>query len=429
MGSRQGLLCVLLAGVIVGLAAAGAEAQLFRRCPPSGPICPPGYVPMAPGAPGEAAAAAPAEATPVPGKAAPAPGAPQGLAEPDLAPTPSPGALASAYGAVGGTRSTVPNIIGDALIPYYRYEGYEFRTVTAPPFGLQNLKLSENNNVFPHDRIFLNYSYFNNVAVGDIGILDVNRYVFGAEKTFHEGLTSLEIRFPFANTIASDAYYNAFPQMDTEFGNISLIYKRILRQNEYAALSAGMGLGLPTADDARVFLNPRTQTLHVDNEAVHLVPFVAVANRPANRLFWQSFVMLDVPANGNPIYGDPYLRRAGNALPRLGTLTDQPVLFADTAVGYWIYQSENATMLRGVVPTLELHYSSSTTDSDTITDPASGATISSTNNRFDYLNMTLGMHFMFARGGNITPAFVLPLREGSDRAFDYEVQTQVNFAF
>ncbi len=62
------------------------------------------------------------------------------------------------------------------------------------------MKLSENTSPIPRDRVFVNYSYFDNVPLQQGGV-DVNRFVPGFEKTFFNGITSVEVRAPMASTL------------------------------------------------------------------------------------------------------------------------------------------------------------------------------------------------------------------------------------
>jgi hypothetical protein len=338
----------------------------------------------------------------------------------------SPGDLAS-------TRGYFPQIIGDALVPASIFFSQsdisqQYVVVDTPAFSLRNLKLVENNSPFPRDRVFFNHHYFNNAILGPGATMDVNRYLVGAEKTFGGGWSSLECRLPFASTLNSDQNLNGTDIRNTEFGNVGFVFKRILRANENAALAAGLGCAIPTADNARVFDGTGAEFLEIDNFAVHLVPYIALANRPTERTFWQTFAQIDLPTNGNPVYANFSQSTPGPGLPRIGTMTDQTLCYLDTSFGYWLYR-DPARTLTGIAPTIEFHYTTTLNNADQITDPTTGTLIGSAINRFDLLNMTFGTHFTFARGGDITPAIIIPLRTGLDRGFDYEIQTQVNFAF
>ena len=88
--------------------------------------------------------------------------------------------------------------------------------------------------------------FFTRVPVGDPGAsapLDINRYVFGAEKTFLDGTASVEVRVPFAGTLNSDQIGGQALDLDNaELGNVGLLFKGILLHNANWVVTAGVGL-------------------------------------------------------------------------------------------------------------------------------------------------------------------------------------------
>ena len=235
-------------------------------------------------------------------------------------------------------------------------------------------------------------------------------------------MSSLELRVPFASTLNSDQHANGVDLGNTEFGNLGLIFKRILHSTERTAWVAGLGMTFPTADDARLLLNDGTPILQIHNDAVHLMPFLGVYATSYNRRFFvQSFLQVDVGVNENSARGDI----VGSAnLPTIGRLYDQTQLFADIELGYWLYRNWDAPRLTGVVPILELHYETSLQDADQV--QGNGIGVTSLTNRYDHLNLTAGGHFVCGERSTITPALVVPLRSGDDRQFDAELQVQMN---
>ncbi len=81
-------------------------------------------------------------------------------------------------------------------------------------------KYFDDGSPLPRDRVFIDYSH-----VGDFKALgtafDVNRYVFGMEKTFLNGFGSVEVLVPFAGT-ANSAQTGGQPLdlNNVEFGNV-----------------------------------------------------------------------------------------------------------------------------------------------------------------------------------------------------------------
>jgi hypothetical protein len=341
----------------------------------------------------------------------------------------------------GGQSPTDPAINGDVTDLQFSNGKISVQAVALvvlelPPLGLRTLKLAENNSPIPRDRFFFTYNYFNNVILDGGGRINVNRYIAGAEKTLFDGMASLELRIPFSSTINSDQYTDERNFTDTEFGNVTLIYKHVLAETERTILAGGMGLVFPTADDARLFDVDGVQLVHLNNDMVRLQPYLGLAHKFNDRLFFQSFVQLDVMPRGNRIYGavEPV---PAQPLPLLGRLDDQPLLFADGSINWWLYRDESPFRkgLTGIVPSLELHYTSSLNNADSIrvSQPTAFGTdaidIRSMINRFDYLNLTFGTHFVFGRGATITPGLVIPLRKGYDKEFDGEFVLDVNVPF
>jgi hypothetical protein len=76
---------------------------------------------------------------------------------------------------------------------------------------------------------------------------------------------------------------------------------------------------------------------------------------------------------------------------------------------------------------VELHYA--TTLQDTARLQTDGLTVTSGAPRFDIVDLTAGMHFLLGDRWVVSPALAFPLRQGTDRQFDYEAMVQVNCGF
>jgi hypothetical protein len=188
-------------------------------------------------------------------------------------------------------------------------------------------------------------------------------------------------------------------------------------------VSGGLGVALPTGRDTRLFRAGGNQILQLENESVHLLPYVAMLHLAReSSLFVQGFLQFDIDANGNSISGD----LAGQALQPLGTMHDATLMFADVGVGFQLYQDPN-TILTAIVPTVELHYSSTLQDADSVS--GAGITVAGQSQRLDVLNMTAGAHFLFGDRLVVTPGIAVPLRTGDDRQFDFEATVLANWYF
>lgn len=165
-------------------------------------------------------------------------------------------------------------------------------------------KYFDDGSPLPRDRVFFDYSHVGNFQGLDTSF-DVNRYVFGAEKTFLDGTASVEVRVPFAGTVNSDQLGGQALDVDhAEFGNVGLLLKGTLFRNANGIVAVGLGLSMPTADDSRILFAGRT-VLEIRNHAWLLQPILAAAWVPNDRFYVQAGLQFDFDANGNPVYVRP----------------------------------------------------------------------------------------------------------------------------
>jgi len=380
-----------------------------RRCP-----CPPGWVETTPG---ETATGAQA------------PGAATGeTAIP-------PDAFASAVGATSGPETAVPNMIGDSLSGGFggaKLFSSSYVVGEGASVGLsggdRRFKIADDENPLPVDRVFVNYNHFQNPLMDIAGKnRNLERFTFGAEKTFLDGSCSVELRVPFSSD------YNATQVVGgglsgTEFGDMTLVLKQILLQRERFALSAGLGVVFPTGPDWKVVSAGET-VVEVWNQSVHLDPFLGAVWTPTDRLFFLFFGQLDFDT-----YGDTVLMRtpdtAGSPLAYAGLFSEQNLALLDISVGYRLYQNPSARYLTGVIPMMELHYASTLQNMDSVTgatgsigDPSGGT------GRRDILNGTFGMHLQLGPLSDLTIAGVVPFTTGLSREFDSEFIVQFDRRF
>jgi hypothetical protein len=354
-----------------------------------------------------------------------------------VAPSPM---IASDFGASAGGFSSAPNVIGDffggglqlgsafSFAPDFGStpdpgEHQEFASGTVHG-GDRLLKITEFNSPVPVDRVFFTYNHFHNALQESIGgtVVDrnLNRFVFGAEKTFNQGNSSIELRIPFAAGL--DAVQNtqdAISEEAVEFGDIAISLKTILLAREKTLVTGGLGATLPTASDSEITFGG--QTLFIDNEAVHLSPFVGLLHTPNDRLFLQSFLQFNFDLNGNS-----YATTGGDS----GVIQDQTLMFLSGTMGYWIYRDPcNCNYVTGIAPVMELHYTSTLNDADNDGSGGSNLRVNNNANRIDVLNLTLGTHFQLGQLSTLTAAVVVPLKDGQNKLFDTEVGIQFNRRF
>ena len=172
------------------------------------------------------------------------------------------GNLSAGQGALTAQRE-VPAFLGD----FFGGAGIQIQSV--PAGGVVSIpqggsavgvtKFAEASSPIPRDRVFISYNYFDNVNLIPGGV-NVNRIVPGIEKTFFDGMMSLEVRVPMAWTLGSDTSFDV-PNLQVygyntdqyELGNVTGFLKILLYSSDQFALSGGLGLTLPTADDLIVY--------------------------------------------------------------------------------------------------------------------------------------------------------------------------------
>jgi len=282
--------------------------------------------------------------------------------------------------------------------------------------AVRRVKIAENNSPIPRDRFIFNYNFFNDV-IGGIG--DVNRYAVGFEHTLFSENSSVEVVFPMASTLDVDQIAGGVRSTDTEFGDLTMIFKNLLLDREEFLVSAGFGLTVPTGDDARVFTPSGQQIIDLKHSSTHLLPFLAMLHTYDSGWYWQSFLQLDIDLNGNLISAD----MTGTNLTSVGVLQDQTLMFVDLGVGYWLRSPDQGTP--AVAATAELHWVSTLQNADTVN--AAGLDITSISNRYDVINLSLGASVLVNESFTIRPAMVIPLADGDGQQFDYEAMVQMNF--
>ncbi len=250
-----------------GVEPAAYRPFLRRRqpCP-----CPPQYAPSEPSVPTPAVPQpAPGVAPAKPGEVAPA--VPPAEAVP-------PGALASAVGATGGTLSTAPNMIGDLfggttldsiyISPPPGFDEEDHFTIPNPANGgvVGRNKIAENTSALPQDRLLFNYSFFDNVPIFPGGV-SINRFTPGFEKTFLNGMTSIEMKLPMAVTLDSTIVTDGGTDLSHgELGNLMITPKVLLTQTDNFAAALGMSVSVPTANDVVLAQSDGTELLRIEKE-------------------------------------------------------------------------------------------------------------------------------------------------------------------
>jgi hypothetical protein len=284
-------------------------------------------------------------------------------------------------------------------------------------------KISEDLNPMPRDRLIFNYDYFSDTPLTANG-QDVRRYVLGFEKTFFNQMTSVEFRVPFASTLSSDILAGS-ENTQTELGNIRFLLKGLLYTSPTLNISTGLGFYLPTGQDTNVTSSTGESLVHIDNRSVILSPFVGVLFTPTPRLFGQIWFSWDFDTNGCPV---DITNATFTGLQPAGRINDQTLMQADIQLGYWILQPGQTTgLVRGLAPFLELHYGTTLTDADSV--QANGFLLTNLDNRIDEFNISAGFATLMSDNLMIMFGAAAPLRQDSDKGFDYQIGFRASYYF
>ena len=348
-----------------------------------------------------------------------------------------------------------------------------------PSFGNSRLNIAENNSPVVSDRVYVNYRHFHNASdvdifsyspLGGLKSLDINTWTLGIERKLTD-TSSLDIRLPINSQLASNLNITqttgpvtSFPLNDTDVtvGNLGLIFKMALHQSDALYMSAGTALNLPTAPNVSVRTNinddqfqnyspvnglpqggPFPFRLSMNarymNDTVNLTPFLGAIVRPSPSIYGMSFLQLDVPLNSSRVdasgtsFANNQLASAFNLQGRV----DQQVLFrTNLAAGKWLWQNDRDRLIHSMGLQGEMHYTTSLNDADVLGPiPAvpnlgvgSALGFGNTANRIDLLDSVIGVQTVLQRT-LITNSFIVPIRSGSNRVYDFEYSLSVNRRF
>lgn len=412
-----------------------AQKEAAISQPPAAPLAQP--APKTPAAKPGPTGNVPAPPAANPASPAPAPANPQPTNVFSPPPASRQQSLFSALQSPPGQRpflnnrlSRTPDVFGDSFIPVsanidiFNVTGM---TAGATTFADTDLPLgggmrrfkNEHARALPTDRVFFLYNHFHNALrfeTENTSTTDsVDQFTFGFEKTSDDGQWSFELRMPFsgdANLSGDDVTVDS-----NGVGNLVGTLKRILYSDSTLVAAAGLAVVAPTGSDASVTFRNSNSRIDFENEAVHLLPYLAVQTSPDENWFFHAFAQVDIAANENEI------SLVGNGFTDSDSLADQTLLYLDASAGYWWYQAADDTGgLTGLASVVELHYTTTLNDADTAI--LNGAFIGNFENRYDVLNLTAGVHSEWSGNTAVRVAVVVPL-DRDERFFDSETQVSV----
>lgn len=336
--------------------------------------------------------------------------------------------------ATGSAVVSAPNMLGDLLFGSHTVSfGFTRVNGTTNFVGLGstsmiNSNVDENNSPLTADRVYFRYNYFNNgpsvtglspnsftvpllpgqpgppasIQLPQTKYYDFNQYTFGVEKTFLDGLCSVEVRAPVITSLAPDNLISVgsptgppgtngnfnvqttpedtLGHSDTYFGDMTVILKAMLYTNESSGLfvSAGMGVGIPSGPNTQVQVidygasanvaaasEQRLRDVLIADETWSVSPFVAALYTPNERFFTEGFLSLEDPLNSSRItYNDRFLiappGTPSSTIDNYTThISEQTLLHLDWSTGFWLYRAPNSGgWITGIAPSFEVHYTS-----------------------------------------------------------------------
>jgi hypothetical protein len=341
-------------------------------------------------------------------------------------------ALASDFGATSGPLSSAPSMIGD----FFGGAGVSillnnepYAVAPLPGNAVPRFKMAENTSPLPQDRIYFDFSSYSNVPLTN-SPSSVNSYAAGFEKTFFDGIMSVELRAPMATTLSNDIYTNGSTSTATgEFGNLALAFKSLIFRRETFALSGGLAMTLPTARNTQIFATQGSTdpTLLIENQSVHLMPFFGGLWTPNDRFFGIGYLQVDVDANGDPVTGtNPFSSFPTTA--SVGRYHDTTFLFADLGLGYWARRSnDRSKFLTGLAYVLEFHLNQSLQGEQVLN--GNNFQIGTSAENVSFTDITVGAHLELYKMTTVTAAFCTPLTSDRDRQFDSQFRVFVNRRF
>jgi hypothetical protein len=327
--------------------------------------------------------------------------------------------------------ASVPDMMGDTPSGghYHVFPitlGFAANGVTTPIAGGDGYaKIADDTSPIPTDRVFFDYNYFNHAVVtGNGTAIGLNRFNFGAEKTFFGGCCSIEVQTPLETGLSNNQIIDGTTAENegTVIGNLSLTLKCLVYRSDCFAVSVGTMVDLPTAPNGT--FNFGGETLTFRNESVHAAPFVGFAYAPCcGRFFATGFAQVDIDTNGDPVNEEIYV----GTDQVIGRFRDPSLLYLDLAMGYWLFREDQlcCRYLTGIAPTVELHYTTTLQNYRGVDDvlvPAYAGT--------DCLDLTGGVHFQMGRCSMLTVGAVVPLLTSTrDKEFDSELLVQFDRRF
>lgn len=351
-----------------------------------------------------------------------------------------------------------PNMFGDFfqtppaltfVLPQTSDSGLSQPEILSPiPGEIQNpmigggprLKISDNFSPIPRHRIFVQTHYFHELYRAEIadstnpslGQFSRRESLFlttiGAEFLLPQDNASLELRLPMigapsTNSLLVDPVFGPTASQSASrevFGNLSVIYKRVLRENQNALLSGGLGLSIPIAGDVKG--NLADVDYVITNETLNIIPFLSLLTAPRDDVFFQLHAQLDIPVDDDDFFfqEQPSFFLTGSPRSgRFGSYRESILASIDAQLGWQMYRQPRGAFLRSVSGVLECRATTALTPSTAPggiagellgeTDTAVVVDLQDVDSQPTYVNFTFGLQLQLAESWHLRAGHVIPL--------------------
>jgi hypothetical protein len=364
------------------VAGTGLLALVQQAARADGPGCPPAPCPFPQIAPQTApppiapAPGAPRPATP----GQPAPGQPQ---QPEAAQPPSTDlSLDQRFAGLGGESVSVPNMIGDQPVVS---PGFSSSTSSSSSSSARLnaaaargsiVKIADNQNALPQDRVFFTFNYFNDVNHAiirhedlDIGKMDIYVYTLGFEKTLMDGNASVGLRVPLVRVNADNGFTPGTGGDFQDVGDLTIFGKYILLgDRQSSVLTAGLAVTVPTGPRN---LGGSPDTIITGFHDTLIQPFLGWRCISGN-WYLQGFEAVLIPTDSE----------------------DVTLLTTDVGLGYFLARNRSdGAFLTAVIPTVEAHLNNPLSHRGAFNEPFGVP---------DWMDLTQGVILEFNRHSQLT---------------------------
>jgi hypothetical protein len=288
--------------------------------------------------------------------------------------------------------------------------------------------------------VFFNYNHYHDAFLSDSNFIffsgqndaALDHYTWGVEKTFFDGLMSLDLRVPFQGRVTTN-YGNFFMKQQDNMGDVYLATKVLLCGRENSALCGGAGMSFPSGSDIVGFVN--NTSFEIKRRSFHLTPYLGYMASPCDRLYFTIWGQLDFDCSGNKYVTNSFF----NPSQQTGVVQDTAAAYLSATIAWNLFENRGC-WLRTLGGICEFHYSTTIGNEDVFFAPGTfsdlrfgsfdiDGVVTNPAGNLSLVNLTTGLQYELACGLNGRVAAVVPLTEGREARFPFELVVQTDFRF